>query len=126
MISFFLRDINLPKMDFEEHGVALTGCPRCTWNLHLRVAPPRCTWNLKYGPSVSTARSHRTACRRRMRDAIRAPGPAGRRGVEAMESKRDRVRSRIATETPDIELDQLDSGEAGKDDEPSREPYREP
>jgi len=63
------RDVYLRQSDFQQHGYTAEGCPRCD------VA-------IRYGWDTPCTASHSYECRRRMREAIRDSGPAGKRRVE--------------------------------------------
>jgi len=69
------RDIALKRSDFEKHGYTGDGCPRCDYAI-------------RFGWDYHSTHSHSTACRDRLREAIRSSGPAGQRRIEDMEKRK--------------------------------------
>ena len=82
-----MRDLNLRRQDFVEHGLTNVGCPRCAWVL-------------RYGWELTSTLSHSSECRERLKAAIRASGDAGRMRVEALEQRHARARPAPAGEAP--------------------------
>jgi hypothetical protein len=97
-----VRDINLRQEDFTEHGMTQNGCSRCNWAI-------------RHGWEHGSSLSHSADCRHRMREAIRASGPAGKARVEAWEERKRKAEAANIPAVP-AEGEKQEGDREGEDD----------
>ena len=67
-----VRDMPLTKQDFRDFAITESGCPRCDWALAHGLD----------GNHPNVSMPHSSECRARMKAAIAASGPAGKKRIE--------------------------------------------